>query len=174
MVLGPSPGQWRRLTKGIQPVSLLMGTLILPSSPPLLRGPPGESPPVLVRGGGGGALPRHSPSSCPPGGPAWEQEQTLGRETSPALLMSNNLFYDRKGNCLQFHKSETNSFEVVCPGAGRRRFLSLSLELAFALLHPPPSLLITAASKLLAGVDARLSDASCPRISPLGCGWGGW
>lgn len=38
--------------------------------------------------------------------------------------MSNNLFYDRKGNCLQFHKSETNSFEVVCPAAGRRRFLS--------------------------------------------------
>lgn len=50
--------------------------------------------------------------------------------------MSNNLFYDRKGNCLQFHKSETNSFEVVCPAAAREGF-SPSLP---SLSSPPLSL----------------------------------
>lgn len=90
--------------------------LCTPSSPPRLRAlPPGPRPPPWAH-----------PVSLPTWGPAQEPERTLRRETvlGPALLMSNNLFYDRKGNCLQFHKSETNSFEVVCPEAGRRRFLS--------------------------------------------------
>lgn len=84
-----------------------------------------------------GPIPGHSPIFLPTWGPAQEPEKTLGRETSPALLMSNNLFYDRKGNCLQFHKSETNSFEVVCPAAGWRRFLSSLPSLSFS---PPLSL----------------------------------
>lgn len=73
-----------------------------------------------------GPPPLTLPSSCPPGAlHGSRRKPSGGRETSPALLMSNNLFYDRKGNCLQFHKSETNSFEVVCPAAGKRFLLSL-------------------------------------------------
>ena len=102
---------------GHSAVFLLMGTLL---SPHLIPAPP-QVPP------GPWAPSPDTPIFLPTWGPAWEQEKPSGRETSPALLMSNNLFYDRKGNCLQFHKSETNSFEVVCPAAGRRRFL-LSLS----------------------------------------------
>lgn len=142
LVLDPFSGQWRRLIRCCYTPGERQSLHTLFPTPP--QGASHEAPP----GPWASSLdPPHLPAQL---GPCTEQEQTLGRERSPALLMSNNLFYDRKGNCLQFHKSETNAFEVVCPAAGWRRFLSGARLPSPPLPLSPSSLLITAASKLLA------------------------